>query len=58
MNVTTFLQTQSAEYHRHTSHATKLKAILEQLTAKHGDVQNHPKRIPAKTAQSEQHLSR
>ena len=30
MNVTTFLQTQSAEYHHHTSHTTESKGILEQ----------------------------
>lgn len=30
MDVTTFLQMQSAEYHRHASHATELRATLEQ----------------------------
>ena len=47
MDVTTFLQAQSVEYQHHASHATELRATLEQQFNNNGDVQNHPKRIPA-----------
>ena len=41
---------ESAEYHCYASHTTELRAT----TAKHGDLQNCPKRIPAKATRSKQ----